>query len=498
MFDEFEVLDDGALLAVMGDSLHAERAAAARRLVAAGVFAARHDAGPGSETERWCVEDFTAAAAEVGAELGLSRFRAEADMSCGLTLVQRLPRLAHRFLAGEVDPRVIAIVDHRTTLVQDPGVLAELDARLAEAAPRWNALSQAKLTEVVDWLVVQLDPEAKRVARDRRDDRHVEITPGEHGLSEIHGRLSAVDGAALDKRLDAIAATVCRDDPRTAAQRRVDGLMALSERRESLDCRCGQDQCPAGGETDAPRPTPAPAPTQVIVSLDCRCGQDQCPAGGETDAPRPTPAPAPTQVIVHVLAEQATVDGSGDTPAYLPGHGPVPAATIRELVDTGRATTRPLTIPSPDTPPEPGYRPSRALSAFLMFRDLTCRFPGCSHPAQKCDYDHTVPWPHGRTHPSDLKAYCRHHHLLKTFGTTPNTQTAQSSSLHPAAAATPRPHSVRGSSPGWPPRPASTAHAAHPHPTPTPRRGPCRYDDAAAPPTKPPASPRNARSTAPS
>ncbi|MBJ7386885.1 MAG: DUF222 domain-containing protein, partial [Mycolicibacterium sp.] len=130
MFDEFEVLDDGELLAVMGDSLHAERAAAARRLCAAGVFAARHEAGPGSETERWCVEDFTAAAAEVGAELGLSRFRAEADMSRGLTLVQRLPRLAHRFLACEVDPRVIAIVDHRTTLVQDPGVLAELDARL--------------------------------------------------------------------------------------------------------------------------------------------------------------------------------------------------------------------------------------------------------------------------------------------------------------------------------------------------------------------------------
>ena len=383
MFEEFEGLDDAALLAVMGASLHAERAAAARRLCAAGVFAARHDAGPGSETERWCVEDFTAAAAEVGAELGVSRFRAEADMSCGLTLVQRLPQLAHRFLAGEVDPRVIALIDHRTTLVRDPAVLAELDARLAEAAPRWNALSREKLTEVVDWLVVQLDPEAKRVARDRRDDRHVEITPGEHGLSEIHGRLSATDGAALDTRLDAIAATVCRDDPRTTAQRRVDGLMALSERRESLDCQCGEDRCPAKGETDAPRPTPAPA--------------------------------APTQVIVHVLAEQTTVNGTGDTPAYLPGHGPVPAAAIRDLVGTGRATTRPLTIPGPDTPPEPGYRPSRALSAFLMFRDLTCRFPGCSHPAQKCDYDHTVPWPQGRTHPSDLKAYCRHHHLLKTF-----------------------------------------------------------------------------------
>ncbi|MFC7673750.1 DUF222 domain-containing protein [Mycolicibacterium sp. GCM10028919] len=372
MFDEFEALDDAALLAVMGEALRVERAAAARRLVAAGVFAARHEAGPGSETERWCVEDFDAAAAEVGAELGVSRFRAEADMSRGLTLVQRLPRLAQRFLAGDVDLRVIAIIDHRTTLVQDPGVLAELDARLAEAAPRWNALSRAKLTEVVDWLVVELDPEAKRVARDRHDDRHVEITPGEHGLSEIHGRLSATDGATLDKRLDAIAATVCRDDPRTTAQRRVDGLMALSERRETLDCRCGQHQCP-------------PAPV------------------------------APTQVIVHVLTEQSTIDGTGDTPAYLPGHGPVPAATVRELVDTGRATTRPLIVPSADTPAEPGYRPSRALRAFLMFRDLTCRFPGCSHPVEKCDYDHTVPWPQGRTQASDLKAYCRHHHLLKTF-----------------------------------------------------------------------------------
>jgi hypothetical protein len=160
------------------------------------------------------------------------------------------------------------------------------------------------------------------------------------------------------------------------AQRRVDGLMALSELRETLDCQCGQDQCTA-------TPTPAPA--------------------------------APTQVIVHVLAEQATIDGTGDTPAYLPGHGPVPAAAVRELLGNGRARTRPLNVPSADTPPEPGYRPSRALSAFLMFRDLTCRFPGCSHPADKCDYDHTIPWPQGRTHASDLKSYCRHHHLLKTF-----------------------------------------------------------------------------------
>jgi hypothetical protein len=31
------------------------------------------------------------------------------------------------------------------------------------------------------------------------------------------------------------------------------------------------------------------------------------------------------------------------------------------------------------------------------------------------DIDHTVPYPHGPTHPSNNKPYCRIHHLFKTF-----------------------------------------------------------------------------------
>jgi hypothetical protein len=33
--------------------------------------------------------------------------------------------------------------------------------------------------------------------------------------------------------------------------------------------------------------------------------------------------------------------------------------------------------------------------------------------------DHTVPFPVGPTHPSNLKAFCRTHHLIKTFCTGP-------------------------------------------------------------------------------
>ncbi|MGP4054097.1 HNH endonuclease signature motif containing protein, partial [Mycobacterium sp. 4D054] len=49
------------------------------------------------------------------------------------------------------------------------------------------------------------------------------------------------------------------------------------------------------------------------------------------------------------------------------------------------------------------------------WRDLTCRFPGCDAPVERCDVDHTTRWPFGVTHASGLKHYCRTHHVIKTF-----------------------------------------------------------------------------------
>jgi hypothetical protein len=50
------------------------------------------------------------------------------------------------------------------------------------------------------------------------------------------------------------------------------------------------------------------------------------------------------------------------------------------------------------------------LERFIRCRDLTCRFPGCDRPAELCDIDHTVPYPLGLTHPSNLKCVCRKQH----------------------------------------------------------------------------------------
>ncbi|WP_457920709.1 DUF222 domain-containing protein, partial [Mycolicibacterium neworleansense] len=154
---------------------------------------------------------------------------------------------------------------------------------------------------------------------------------------------------------DALADTVCEHDPRTRERRRADAVGPLARLQAQLDCRCGREDCPAGQKRAA------------------------------ADA-----------AVVHVLAEQSTLDGTGEDPGYLPGHGILPAHSVRALAATARL--KPVRIPAVPTVPEgaePGYRPSVALSEFIRFRDLTCRFPGCDAPVQRCDIDHTMPYPQG-------------------------------------------------------------------------------------------------------
>jgi hypothetical protein len=119
-------------------------------------------------------------------------------------------------------------------------------------------------------------------------------------------------------------------------------------------------------------------------------------------------------VVIHVIAEQATVEGRGESPGSQIGpDGLLPPELIAELAKT--AKLRPLIHPL-DAAAEPAYIPSCALADYVRCRDLTCRFPGCDHPAMDCDIDHTIPHAdNGPTHASNLKCLCRLHHLAKTF-----------------------------------------------------------------------------------
>jgi hypothetical protein len=113
------------------------------------------------------------------------------------------------------------------------------------------------------------------------------------------------------------------------------------------------------------------------------------------------------QVVVTVLT-----DGAG-RPGYIPGLGFFDTHTLEPAL--ADATHTEVRHPGAEAVPEERYRPSTGLAAFVRHRDMGCRFPGCAVPWWCCDVDHTVPWPVGPTHASNLKLLCRVHHLLKTF-----------------------------------------------------------------------------------
>jgi hypothetical protein len=119
-------------------------------------------------------------------------------------------------------------------------------------------------------------------------------------------------------------------------------------------------------------------------------------------------------VVIHVIAEQSTIEGSGSAPACEVG---IDGLIAPELVAELAASAKLVALIHPaDAAPENGYVPSKALADFVRCRDLTCRWPGCDRSAVACDVDHTIPYAQGGlTHASNLKCYCRTHHLVKTF-----------------------------------------------------------------------------------
>jgi hypothetical protein len=272
------------------------------------------------------------------------------------------------------------------------------------------------------------------------------------GTRSIYGRIKITDADLMDRRADALADSVCPDDPRTHGERRTEALGILAVGGDRLPCRCDKPDCPATG----PDPRAAHIVIHVITNDP---GNQNGPAeddggpgdggpddSGPDDGARPYgPEDSPDDGAgPHSAGAQGAgaegaepKDGAADpdspdsaeaaaperpqTPppcasstAVITGGGVIPAPLLSELRAMG-ATIAPVLNPI-DLAAVPGYRPSTALQRFVRARDLTCCFPGCNRPAEYCDVDHTIPYgARGLTHPGNLKCLCRKHHLLKTF-----------------------------------------------------------------------------------
>lgn len=204
--------------------------------------------------------------------------------------------------------------------------------------------------------------------RNAQEARRVELRPVGDGTSWLAALLPEIDALRIYRRLTAQAMAQAADAPpadhRLLGQRRADLL------RDQLLSATGHHAPP-----------------------------------GATDA-----------VEVRVVAGVETLLGLAEDPGYIEGLGSVPADIARALAAEGswQAWLTDVTGQVTSAPPQ-RYRPAASLARAIIAREATCRFPGCHQRAERCDLDHTIPWPAAPgSVPENLGPLCRRHHNLKT------------------------------------------------------------------------------------
>lgn len=411
MFDRMCAgLDEAALIAAIGQASRDEARAGARKLAAIAELVemtVTHDA----EHDDWAYDSWCDTASQVGAVLSMGQRRASAQMRIAIALREVLPEVAAAFCQGRLGSRLVAQITWRTRLVEDPQARALIDAALARTALAWGPLSEDRLNRAIDAVIARYDPDAVMRAKESVKARDVRVGAHEDpdAVVSIWGQLMAADAAALQAMIAAMVTGVCADDPRTAGERRSDAVGALIHGNDHLPCRCGSPACAATGVSKSrvvisviADAAAVDAAREFIAAQD-RDQQAENHHGESTCGGIVGTGPAVTKTTAYPV-------NSGL--ALLPGVKVLPLVALAEAVRGGAAMTQ-FRLPGPD--PEPHYRPSVKLAAFVRARDMFCRFPGCDVPAQRCDIDHVVPWPYGPTHASNLTCTCRTHHLGKTF-----------------------------------------------------------------------------------
>ncbi len=414
-----------------------ESAACARRLAAMVTMLDDAYAADGSaERDQWCLDNWAAVCAHIGAAGRLTSGAASGLLLVGTALRDRFPKVAGLLAAGLITYALARAIVQRGANVTDPEALRALDAALAQALQEWEPMSVDKTEQTIDAVIAQVDPHAMRRTQTRARGRSVDVHVEDgSGMADLFGTLFTPDAKALDARLDALADTVCPADPRTKDQRRADAMGALAHGADRLACLCDTEDCPAAdnppstgvvihliahhdtitgpADPDGPRPVPdAPEdPDMPDDSDDPDTVADEC-AGLDGIPPPMFTTPLHELTLTDILTTPDPGAPSTVPPAIMMGGQFLPGPIARWAA---HGTTITAIVHPGQAPPENRYTPSKTLADFVRCRDLTCRFPGCRQPATDCDLDHSIPWPNGPTSASNPKALCREHHLLKTF-----------------------------------------------------------------------------------
>ena len=264
-----------------------------------------------------------------------------------------------------------------------------------EALVKARTLDVAAFRRAVARLRDRLHPDALAVRAERsRADRRLLFEPDADGMAWLHLYLEGEKALAISTRIDHLA---------TAAQQEAADAAEL----DAVDTRTGV----LGSGTHAQ--LAADIAAELLLGL---------PAQESADGRSHLPGIAFARPEVFVAVPQLTISvdtliGTSEEPAELHGYGPIDADTARRLCAEAPTLHRLLTDPASGTPLQldpTQYRLTAALRRWILYRDQTCRFPGCTRTAQHAEIDHTRAREHGGwTAEDNLACLCRKHHRLK-------------------------------------------------------------------------------------
>lgn len=340
--------------------------------------------------------------AQVATGLRLGPDAADRALTEAVGLVERLP---HVFTL--IGNNTISIRAGQEALRRSRVLTGEqarvFDERIAERLARdpLELLAIPAVREAADKIVQGIDPHAAEKRRTRaREDRTIVFKADDDGMASAYALLPAEDALEISTRVDDIADTVCEHDPRTIAQRRADGLLALAQGLRTLGCQCEHPGCSHHEQR---------ATADAVVTR--------------------------YRTLIHVVINETTRTGQDDAPGYLVGHGPITAQHARDLAARDDAVAREfgerITDPTePETAAAPlvtahssaGYRLTADLTRYLTLLYPRCVFPLCTRPAARCEIDHSTEYDHhqptagGTTTADNLQPLCKAHHRLKTAG----------------------------------------------------------------------------------
>jgi hypothetical protein len=371
----------------------------------------REEATDGSKTKGWTASNIgdRSFITMLATELRISEQAAEILVNTTRTLHTYFEPTLQLLETGNMSYRHAQIVVRESApLSLDGAVFTAYETELLPFATTLTPPQFARKARAIATRHSSTETDAAE-ARHRNALVHRELTlePDHDGMASLHLFIDAVAATAIFNRAsDAAKHLKTPDDTRTLTQRRADVTAEIlltgttstpgtptidSLNKRSMVRFVNTDDIAITGSV-----TPDPVLGNTVIGIGLGSG-------------------ITAQVSVHVPA--LTLLGHGTEPAYLEQYGPISLDTAKLLMGSVSTFTRVLTDPETGAVLSVGkarYTVPAAMRLWLLFRDGTCRFPGCTRPARACESDHVIDWQFGgETKVSNLASLCPSHHNIK-------------------------------------------------------------------------------------